>query len=607
MVAARTLWSFVLHLLAICASQEADDTGSLVSKCTSDAFIQPRIGRGVTVLSVSARPQYNFTSIRGGSLQPPLQDLTFCQVQLYLTHQADNDHVLVEVWLPLERRDWNGRMQATGGGGFATGMFGAHLGAAVKDGWAAVSTDGGHNADLDRLTDASWMLSDPGEEPRNKDGSRSAKFNWGLIHNLASRSPVDQILVAKSIIEQYYGEKPHHSYWNGCSTGGRQGYAIAQKYPDLVDGILAAAPAVSFVNVVMGALWPQVAMNTAKTYLSNCELEYFRAHAIKACEVNMDTSIGILHDPSSCPHWSPEELVGSAFECEGSKVVVTDAMAQVLQSIHDGPAGRFPGLDWGVPMTTLANTSTHHDGSRSPHPFRISASWLKYAVLRDQPHDIANLDEERLNHYWVSALADFGGVLNTDDPDLSKLRDSKTKMITWHGIDDQMIPYQNSLNYRKKIEGVMGGAMKVDDYFRLFLAPGVTHCGGGVGPNPKDPLDALIRWVEDNDPPDTLDAEGLDVEGELVTRDLCLWPATAQYLGISNVNRASSWSCVGGIQRPAAPEQATENEFDYGTMQQPQDGHVHGKGKEHGSDRTQQILGGLKDRIEALGMGLRVD
>ncbi|KAH7381311.1 Tannase/feruloyl esterase [Phaeosphaeria sp. MPI-PUGE-AT-0046c] len=484
-------------------------------------------------------------------------------------------------------------------------MFGAHLGAAVKSGWAAVSTDGGHNADLDRLTDASWILSGSGETGLNNT-SQSGMINWDLLHNLASRSAVDQILVGRSIVEQYYGERPHHTYWNGCSTGGRQGYAIAQKYPDLVDGILAVAPAVSFVNVVMGALWPQAVMNTAKTYLSNCELEYFRAHAIQGCEATMDTRIGILREPFTCA-WSPNKLVGSAFECDGIQVVVTDLMAQVIQRIHDGPAGKFPGLDWGVPMTTLANITTHHDGSRSPRPFRISASWLKHAVLQDQPYDITELDEESLNRHWVAALADFGGVMNTDDPDLSKLRDSKTKMLTWHGIDDEIIPYQNSLNYRKKVEGVMGGAAEVDEYFRLFLASGVTHCGGGIGPNPKEPLDALIRWVEENDPPDTLDAEGLDAEGHLVTRELCLWPSTARYIGIGDTNRASSWSCIGGTYKPAAHEPITEKEFDYGVMQHPQDGHVQRNVEEHGSGRTKQILGGLKDHIEGLGMGLRVN
>lgn len=612
MLAGRTSWPILLDLLTTCASGEATTSEPLAHRCTSGTFIDPQIGRGVTVLSVSAKPQFNFTSIRGGPSQPPLHDLTFCQVQIYLTHQTqkfpeqgqdiDNDHVLVEVWLPLEQQDWNGRLQATGGAGFATGMFGAHLGAAVKSGWAAVSTDGGHDADLKKVPDASWILS----ASRTGHANDTSHPNWGLIHNLASRSPIDQILVGKSIVEQYYGERPHHSYWNGCSTGGRQGYAIAQKYPDLVDGILAEAPAVSFVNVVMGDLWPQIVMNTAKTYLSNCELEYFRAHTIEGCEATLDTKTGILNDPSNC-HWSPTELIGSAFECDGREVVVTVAMAQVIQRIHDGPTDKYPGLDWGVPMTTLGNITMYEDGSRSPNPFRISASWLKYAALQGQPYDIAEVDEERFNHYWTATLSEFGGVLNTDDPDLSRLRDSNTKMITWHGINDEMIPYQNSVRYREKVEGLMGGALKVDEYFRLFLAPGVNHCGGGIGPTLKDPLDTLVRWVEDNDPPDTLDAEGIDEKGGLVTRDICLWPATPQYMGIGDINRASSWSCVGGTPKPAAPEQIIENEFDYGSMQQPEDVHVQGHIKEHGSDRSKQILDGLKDRIEGLGMGLRVD
>jgi len=149
-----------------------------------------------------------------------------------------NDKVLVEVWLPLVTDDWNGRLQATGGLRFTTGMLGAQLGVGVKSGWAAVSTDGGHDVSPWGIGDASWAL------------KKDRTVNWNLLQNFASRSIVEQVPIGKRIVEQYYGVKPHHSYWNGCSTGGRQGYAIAQKYPHLVDAILANAPALSFGNLI---------------------------------------------------------------------------------------------------------------------------------------------------------------------------------------------------------------------------------------------------------------------------------------------------------------------------------------------------------------------
>jgi pimeloyl-ACP methyl ester carboxylesterase len=619
----------LLHTLGILAKDEADSTPSVVGRCATDAFNRPQIGRGVTILSMHAQQQHNFTSIKGGPLQQSLKGLNFCQVQIYLTHETPNDidlgrsdakdKVLVEIWLPLNLEDWNGRLQVTGGAGFATGMFGAHLGAAVKNGWAAVSTDGGHDADLAKLADASWLVPDGEKSTTSHSNVRQRQIKWNLLHNFASRSHVDQILIGKSITKQYFGMQPHHSYWNGCSTGGRQGYSIAQKYPELLDGILAVAPAISFINLLMGELWPLVVMNKAKTYLSNCELDYFRFHAIEGCEITQDVKTGILQDPAQCLDWFPTNLVGEKFQCDGSEVTVTRDMADVVQQIHDGPGGliatnKFPGLAWGVPMTTLANITIAHDGTRSPNAFRIAAGWLRSVVLQGAPLDFSTLDANYLDSLWVSTQSEFGSIINTDDPDLSRLRDSGTKLLTWHGVDDQMIPYQNSINYRRKVEGVMGGAHAVDEYYRLFLAPGVEHCGGGVGPIPKDPLDSLIRWVEHNEPPETLEAEVVTQDGELVTRELCIWPATAQYMGIGDVKRASTWTCVGGTERPEAAEYTLETEFDYGAMQNPQhqahDSSSETRKKEQKvgrPERAGEILGKLKDRLEGLGMGLRVE
>jgi hypothetical protein len=623
MVTSR-LFALLVHTLVVFARHGADEAQAPIPKCAPDAFVKPHIGRGATILSVKAQPQYNFTSKKGAPMQPSLSGLNFCQVQVYLTHQTQShidtghdeskDNVLVEVWLPLTLEDWNGRLQATGGAGFATGMFGAHLGVAVKHGWAAVSTDGGHDSSLSKLRDASWIMMDRDQTTTSDSEPSRKQVNWNLLHNFSSRSAIDQILIGKSITEQYYGKKPNHSYWNGCSTGGRQGFAIAQKHPNLLDGILSVAPAISFVNVVMGALWPPVVMNEAKTYLSRCELEYFRFHAIQGCETVEETRTGILQDPATCRHWLPTQLIGEIFECDGQKVTVTHAMAEVVQKIHSGPGDKFPGLEWGVPMTTLANITIDQTGVRTLNPFGISASWLRYAVSKDKPMDFSSLNEKDLDSLWVAAQAEFAGILNTEDPDLSKLRDSGTKVLHWHGIDDQMIPYQNSVNYRTKVEGIMGSAQEIDEYYRLFLAPGVEHCGGGVGPVPKDALDALIHWVEDGQPPETLEAEIVTAEGDLMTRDLCVWPATAQYLGIGDMNRASTWTCVGGTERSAVVEQVVETGFDYGAMQQPQQdlgdfqgGTAKQAKVDRGSDRASQILGGIKDRFEGLGMGLRAD
>jgi hypothetical protein len=616
--------AMILLWYALIASvvAEVSEGSSPVPRCATDAFHKPQVGRGITILSVQAQSRHNATSVAGGPLLPALGGLDFCQVQVYLTHQTQDDvelglentddKVLVEVWLPLKMEDWNARLQVTGGAAFANGMFGAHLGVAVKNGWAAVSTDGGHDADLAKRADASWAAPDL-KTRQSRDFYLHRQPKWNLLHNFASRSSVDQILLGKEITEQYYGVKPQYSYWNGCSTGGRQGYAIAQKYPELLDGILANAPAISFANLLMGVLWPVAVMNDHKTFLSNCELEYTRAEAIAGCQFPEDVKNGILEDPSDC-YWDPESLVGDKIECDKQEVTITKAMIEVVREILDGPGGglfhnKFPGLAWGAPLSTLANITIDEDGRRSPNPFPVASSWFRTIVMQDPRFPVASISKDLLQAIWLSAQYDLGGLLNTDDPDLTRLRDSGTKLLTWHGLSDQVIPYQNTVNYRRKVEGIMGGAHAVDQYYRLFLAPGVEHCGGGVGPVPKDPLDALVRWVEHDEPPEYLDAAIVDDGGDLVTKEICLWPAFSEYLGIGDPNRASSWTCQHGTKRPVKtvfepePWESTE----YGGMGQPQSSSELQDQDKSGSRRAGEILGGLKERIEGLGLGLRAD
>ncbi|KAF1925130.1 feruloyl esterase B precursor [Didymella exigua CBS 183.55] len=531
----------------------------------------------LAVLSVTATPQHNFTSNRGGPLQPALSGLSFCQVRTNISHRGTNDKVLIEAWLPISHDDWNGRFQATGGAGFETGMFGSHLGQAVQDGWAAVSTDGGSGSDnLRRIRDGSWILKN------TTDGT----LDWNLLHNFASRSLVDQINIGKVITELYFGRAPHHSYWNGCSTGGRQGYMIAQKHPHLLDGILANAPALNFINLVTGEFWSQLVMKQQETFMSNCEFEYFRQRAIEQCDMLDGVRDGILEDPEACK-FDPFAAVGEEIECDGKHVDITLGMATVVEHILKGPkqvtwGPIFHGISPGIRFEDLANIDIAGDGIRSQKPFGICESWMKNVVLRDPSARLDHLDITSYFGHWAQANYELGGLLNTADPDLTLLKASGAKLLTWHGIDDTIIPYQNTIDYRKRVEGVMGGAHEVDQFYRLFLAPGVEHCGGGIGPAPSSALSMLVDWVEKGEAPEVLGAETKDVRGEAVTRDLCAYPGKLKYMGLGDAKRASSWTCVGGTENPK-------------TVLQNQ-----------ASERIGNLLGRLTGRFEGLGLGLNI-
>ncbi|MFE4604172.1 DUF6351 family protein, partial [Kitasatospora indigofera] len=179
----------------------------------------------------------------------------FCDITVTLTHPGQGDHAKVRVWLP--EQTWNGRLQTVGGSAYAAGDYGTALAGAVKGGYAAATTDAG----VSSYIDTGWALKADGQ------------VDTALLENFASRSEHEAALVAKAVVAGHYDRAASYSYFNGCSTGGRQGYAEAQKYPEDYDGILANAPAVHWDEFEVATLWPQVVMNEQKTYPSACEFK----------------------------------------------------------------------------------------------------------------------------------------------------------------------------------------------------------------------------------------------------------------------------------------------------------------------------------------------
>lgn len=565
----------------------------MIPVCEAKTFVATDLGPGVAVRSITATRQTDHTTAGGTHMLPPVSGLNFCQVRVHLSHYEYNDDVLVEVWLPLDPADWNGRFQATGGAGFATGLFSTFLGPAVKDGYAASSTDGGHNGDI--MDDLSWAV--------DADGN----IRWHSLQNFATRSLAEQILVGKSITKQFYGKPPRYSYWAGCSQGGRQGYVLAQKYPHLLDGILANAPAIDLTHLVMGEFWPQLLMKELGTWMSSCEFDYFRQKAMEDCDMLDGVSDGVISDPTICD-FDPLHVIGKSFYCDGKEVHVTPAMADIIRKIEEGPrtpfrASLLHGLSQGTGSHYLANISTTPEGIRRSNPFTISSNFMHTLLLKDSSFNLTKLTYADYMALWVQASHEFGWLLDANDADLEMLRVSGTKLLTWHGLNDPVIPYQNTVRYRERVEALMGGARNVNKFYRLFLAPGVEHCGGGAGPVPKDPLSALIDWVENGEAPETVDAVIMNSEGDLVTRELCAWPGKPKYMGIGDAKRASSWSCVGGTE-PIEVEFESTGEFQ-NRVAQP--GSRQERMRNGVPDRAREILGGLKDRLEGLGIGLRAE
>ena len=360
---------------------------------------------------------------------------------------------------------------------------------------------------------------------------------------------------------------------------------MAQRYPGLLDGILAVAPAIGATSVAMGSFWPQVLMIESGTFLSNCEFGWFTKKAIEKCDLLDGVRDGVITDPEACD-FDPSAFVGEKFHCDGQEIQVTQTMAEIVRKTWEGPKTAFgtsiyPGLPHGASAEGIADINISPEGVRSPNPFAVASAYVKSLLLKDPSFNISKLTYESYFALWAQAEHQYAWLLDTDSTDLSGLKNAGTKLLSWHGINDEIISYENTIHYRQRVEIEMGGAKSVDEYYRLFLAPGVKHCRGGLGPAPHRAMEQLEDWVEKGEAPETLDARTTNTEGDLVTRELCKWPRKLKYMGIGDANRASSWTCEG---------EETFEDF-----------------SSENTNRAGEILGGLKERLIGLGLGLNIN
>ncbi len=498
---------------ALSLEQRQAPTGTPIIPCSS--LTAPAVP-GATVVSLKAAEVHNFTAKTGiqgpqGSPQanqtfPPF---SFCDVNVTLTH--GNDSLLLEVWLPLT--GWNGRFQGTGGGGFIAGTFASAMAPEVVNGYVAASTDAGLR-------------------PMSFDGS-TIKFDQQLLKNFASLSVHEMAIIGKNLTQAFYGKPPSFSYWNGCSTGGRQGYMEAQRFPEDFDGILAVAPAINWAKFLLSEMWPFAVQNSGAGFIPQCALEALVAKSVAECDMDDGAKDNLISDPQSC-RFDASAMMGTNFSCNGTAGKVTQQHVDVYSKILSGPMGDNGTQLWfgflpGTDPTVLSQAQ----------PFSLASGWFNNLVAKSNVAQSTTMNN--IPELFSSSEAQFGVALDTDSPDLTAFRNAGGKMLTWQGLSDQLIPPQGTINYRQKVEALMGGGAAVDSFYRLFFAPGVQHCAGGSGPQPVSVLDTLVAWVETGVPPETLPAR---TAGSKVTRNLCKYPLTLSYKGTGDIAKADSWNCV---------------------------------------------------------------
>ena len=445
-----------------------------------------------------------------------------CRVTAIVTHPSTTDRITV--WIALPLTGWNGRFQGVGGGGFSGGSA-AGVAQPLRAGYAAGSTDTGHEGGS-----GSFAL------------GANGRLNWESIRDNAHVGIHEMTVVGKALTEAFYGTAPRRAYFNGCSTGGRQGLSEAQRYPADYDGILAGAPAINWTKLHVEQLWGTVVMLDRNHVVPACRYAAATAAAVAACDALDGVKDGVLEDPRACT-FDPKTLVGAA---AGECGAMTDADAEVIRAIWDGPRRRdgsflWHGLARGGDFTGLSNTG---GTPLAPRPNGITLDWWRYFLNEDAQWTWTGLTRAAYERYWDQSVEQFGAVFATDNPDLAAFKARGGRIVMWHGWSDQLIYPGGSIDYYTRVQQTMGGAAKTADFFRFFLAPGVAHCGGGAGPAPTGQFEAMVRWVEEGRAPEVLEAVRRDQTGAVTrSRPLCQYPRSARYKGRGSTDEAINFEC----------------------------------------------------------------
>jgi tannase/feruloyl esterase len=459
-----------------------------------------------------------------------VQDTTITSATLVAATATAPEHCLVagrvdaaiKFELRLPTKTWNGKFYHAGGGGFVGSIPTSPT--ALGRGYAVIGTDTGHVGDgpFAPALDGSWALNNP-----------EAQLNFG-------HRAVHVVTVAgKRILHAFYGRHERLAYFEGCSNGGRQAMQEAERYPTDFDGIIAGAPALDWVGTMTGFVWNEQATSAAP--LSVAKVALLAAAVLRECDDKDGLMDGLISDPRRC-RFDPKTLQCSAGD---APTCLTAGQVETVKRIYQGatsdkgrplyfgwPRGHEDGANTGWPLWITGN------GGIPPLQFIFADGYLKYFVF-DPSFDLLTSDLES----DIRAARPTGRFLNATNADLSDFRAAGGKLIMWHGWADAALTAFRSIAYLQEAAEKTRRGDRLGEFFRLFLAPGMHHCGGGPGPNTLDALSALESWVEHGDAPEQIIATHLGGPVNF-TRPLCAYPKEATYRGRpADPNNAASFVC----------------------------------------------------------------
>jgi feruloyl esterase len=433
----------------------------------------------------------------------------YCRVALTLKPSSDSE-IEMELWMPAQ--NWNNKFEMAGNGGWAGSIQGfAVMRDALREGYATAGTDTGHKG-----ADPAFGLGHP---------EKLVDFSYRAVH--------ETVLKSKLFIKAFYGKDPKLSYWNGCSTGGRQGLMEAQKYPNDFDAIIAGAPADYQTHLHAWDMMVGVAVRKDdQHFVSTTKLAALNKAVMETCDAADGVKDGLLNDPRKCS-FDPGKLSCKAGENKDD--CLTPAELESVKSMYSAAKRKdgtliFPGKEPG------SETSWTAISQRTPAPAALSSGTFQFATYQDAKWDWRTFD---LDKDTAAADEKFGYVNATSD--LNAFKNHGGKLLMYHGWSDTAISPENSINMYTSIVQKTGS--KSDNWIKLYMIPGMGHCQGGPATDQFNKMAIIERWRESNTAPEAVVAAHVTGNNVTMTRPLCPYPQVATYNGVGSTNDAASFSC----------------------------------------------------------------
>ena len=433
----------------------------------------------------------------------------FCRVAATLKPTPASG-IKFEIWLPAQ--NWNGKFMGTGNGGAAGSIFHFAMAEPLARGYAVANTDTGHEG-------LPGDMSFAGGQPE-----KLADFNYRAVHEMT--------VASKAIVAAHYGDPARHSYWYGCSTGGRQGLKEVQRFPEDYDGAIVGAPANNLPGLSAFSILVQRVMNDPNGPLPVPKLQVLKEAAIAACDAQDGVTDRVVGEPSAC-RFDP-----AAIQCSSGDAATCLTPAEVAgaRRIYGGVVNARTGEQVFPGSAPAAEPAWAAFGSPE---FSIGTSHFRHAVVNDPTWDPYSFDFDVDIARLAQADAGAGAAM---DPDISAFVARGGKLLMYHGWTDGLISPGNTINYYESVAAKIGAAATQDNV-RLYMLPGVDHCQGGEGAFLVDYIGALENWVEKDEAPEQIPASRPPGDGSF-TRPACPYPSAPRYKGAGATEDAANWECA---------------------------------------------------------------